>query len=503
MQGDYLNPHDYLNPLKDFLLKDILLVLQEKTMTDMTEKKEKSALPRGVFFSSFGFKCIVVFILVLIFQIPMAFIRSLINDRTFYHRNAERSILEPKGGQPELQGVLIAIPYEKGMTVQTASGLQHEASIHYLFVTPETFSAQTDIEPEMLRRGIFEVPVFNCDVNASGMFSPIEENSVIENRASAEDHVKFEDALLLVGISNKKIVTSLPEIKVDGEILRQSLFEPNTQSPFSNTIYYDLGARAKNGFKFEMSAKIQGGKTFSLTPHAAQNKFVVHSNWSAPGFSGGWLPTEREIGENGFSAEWNIPGLSTNFPKRWSSESANVLKLTEYGDYKVVDARNTVEQGSAQSVRVSFYQSVDNYQKAMRSAKYSILFLLVPFIALLVFEIFSKVKIHSIQYGLIGLANVVFYLLLLSISEHISFDATYWIASVAVSSLMLFYGAAIFHKLTYGVSFAVVNLISYIFLFGTLQAEDYALLLGSVGIFAVVAALMILTHKIDWYKMEA
>ena len=150
----------------------------------------------------------------------------------------------------------------------------------------------------------------------------------------------------------------------------------------------------------------------------------------------------------------------------------------------------------------SFFQSVDNYQKAMRSAKYSILFLLIPFIALLVFEVFSKVKIHPIQYALIGLANVVFYLLLLSISEHIPFNATYWIASAAISALMLFYGTAIFNKIAYGVFFAAVNFICYIFLFGTLQAEDYALLLGSVGIFAVVAALMILTRKIDWYKLN-
>lgn len=453
----------------------------------MEEKKDGTSKMGGDFFSSFGFKCIAVFVLVLIFQIPMAFIRNLINDRIYYHNASEESILVPKGGQPELQGVLIAIPYDKISIAYMANGeRQRKVDTHYIFVTPETFIAQTEIEPEMLRRGIFELPVFNCDVQTSGAFSQIEESFAFakESRQETEEILKFDDALLLVGISNKKILTSLPEIKADGEILRQSIFEPNIQSPFSETVYYDLGARAKNGFKFEMNAKIQGGKTFSLTPHAAENKFIVRSNWKTPKFSGGWLPTEREIREDGFSAEWNIPGLSTNFPKRWSSESHNF------------------ETKNIESVSTSFFQSVDNYQKAMRSAKYSILFLLIPFIALLVFEVFSKVKIHPIQYALIGFANVVFYLLLLSISEHISFNTTYWIACAAVSSLMLFYGTAIFNKFAYGVFFASVNFICYVFLFGTLQAEDYALLLGSVGIFAVIAALMILTRKIDWYKLN-
>lgn len=453
----------------------------------MEEKNEKVVKRSNEFFSSFGFKCIAVFIMVLIFQIPMIFIRNLINDRIYYHRDSEESILIPKGGQPELQGVIVAIPYETFSIFKYSNGEQERVvEKNYIFVTPETFTAQTEIEPEMLRRGIFEIPVFNCDVHVNGAFSKIVEDylSIMEDRSKSgqEQLVKFEDAILLVGISNKKILTSLPEIKAGGEILRQSIFEPNIKSPFDETVYYDLGERAKSGFEFEITAKIQGGKSISLVPHAAENKFSVRSNWKTPKFSGGWLPTEREINESGFSAEWNIPGLSTDFPKIWSSKNFDGVK--------------------GESVSASFFQSVDNYQKAMRSAKYSILFLLIPFIALLVFEVFSKVKIHPIQYALIGLANVVFYLLLLSISEHIPFNATYWIASAAISALMLFYGAAIFNKIAYGVFFAAVNFICYIFLFGTLQAEDYALLLGSVGIFAVVAALMILTRKIDWYKLN-
>ena len=154
----------------------------------MEEKNEKVVKRSNEFFSSFGFKCIAVFIMVLIFQIPMIFIRNLINDRIYYHRDSEESILIPKGGQPELQGVIVAIPYETFSIFKYSNGEQERVvEKNYIFVTPETFTAQTEIEPEMLRRGIFEIPVFNCDVHVNGAFSKIVEDylSIMEDRSKS------------------------------------------------------------------------------------------------------------------------------------------------------------------------------------------------------------------------------------------------------------------------------------------------------------------------------
>ena len=144
---------------------------------------------------------------------------------------------------------------------------------------------------------------------------------------------------------------------------------------------------------------------------------------------------------------------------------------------------------------------VDAYKKTERSVKYALLFLIIPFIALLISEIFSKIRIHPVQYCLIGFADIIFYLLLLSISEHLSFDSTYLICAICVSLSTLFYASAIFRQIKWGGLLSSVQFISYIFLYGTLQAEDYALLIGSIGLFIVLVLLMFITRKIDWYEL--
>ncbi len=246
-------------------------------------------------------------------------------------------------------------------------------------------------------------------------------------------------------------------------------------------MYYSLsGVDFTQNIELSGTIDFQGGENIKLHPIASDNVFNMTSDWKAPSFSGGWLPTKRELSENGFTASWNIAGLSTVYPKSWLSESKFI---SEY-------------------VNVSFMIPVDAYKKTERSVKYALLFLVIPFIALLISEIFSKKRIHPIQYCLIGFADIIFYLLLLSVSEHISFDFTYFICAIAVSLATLFYATAIFKNLKWGALVTGVQFVSYIFLYGTLQAEDYALLIGSIGLFVVVVLLMIITRKIDWYGLN-
>ena len=153
-----------------------------------------------------------------------------------------------------------------------------------------------------------------------------------------------------------------------------------------------------------------------------------------------------------------------------------------------------------EGVEASFISPVNNYSLIARCVTYAILFLAVPFLAIFLCEIYSRVRIHPIQYLLIGAADVLFYLLVLSFSEHISFLASYLVAAAAVCATILFYGSAIFRARKWGVFIALVHAVSYCLLYGILQSEDYALLMGSVMIFAVIALVMYLTRKIDWYE---
>ena len=437
-----------------------------------------------------GAKPFIILLLVLLFLIPINMIQSLVRDREYYRDEAIRSVLLPKGGEPVLEGVLMAIPYTHTVLHHYVDSdnqerVRQETTTRYLFSVPQTMDYFTRVEPEYLTRGIFDVPVFACETKFSGIFSP----AAYQHLKISERDIRWDEALLLFGISNKKNLTSLPVITVDGAVLEQSFTEP-VVSPFRNALYYNLPADfARNGFSYQVDARIQGGESISIVPLATDNNFSMESTWRTPGFSGGWLPTERELGEEGFSAFWSIPGLSTTYPKVWVvTEDNQGIAMGKDG---------------TEAVQVGFVTPVDNYQKTSRSVKYAVLFLIIPFLAIFIFEIFTKVRIHPIQYCLIGLADVVFYLLLLSVSEHLDFSLTYWISSAAVSFLSLFYAATIFHKFKWGVLFAAVQFISYIFLFGTLQAEDYALLIGTLGLFFVVVVLMVLTRKVDWYSMTS
>ncbi|HPX25489.1 MAG TPA: cell envelope integrity protein CreD [Treponemataceae bacterium] len=426
-----------------------------------------------------GIKPFIIVIMVLLFLIPVNMIDSLIDDRSFYFKEAADSILQPKGGEPTIEGLAIAVPYTVVTEKKDAQGITvYDKLTYYIVSVPETLMLNTDVQPEYLSRGIFEVPVFNCTINAHGSFSPVE----YKQYNIDEGVIQWNNALLLLGVSNKKNFTQTPLLTIGNSPLSLSLLSPYESSPFSNTVFYDVPSDfARKGFSYSMSMAVQGGNALHITPLASNNSFSVTSSWATPGFSGGWLPQERTITDSGFSARWDIAGLSTSYPKTWLSY------------------RTGGELSSPEQVDISFLTPVDNYQKAERSVKYALLFLIIPFLAIFIFEVFTKIQIHPVQYCLIGLADVIFYLLLLSVSEHLSFVVTYWIASGAVSILLLFYASAIFKKLKWGGFFALVQFVSYIFLFGTLQAEDYALLIGSLGLFFVVVLLMVLTRKIDWY----
>ena len=428
-------------------------------------------------FSGSTVKLGIIFVLVLLFLIPISLINNLIQDRKSYQRDAIKSITEPLGGEAEIQGLVIAVPYKSyNEWVDSKDKTHIDVTIKYAIFAPDSYNADIAVNPYYLTRGIFKVPVFNGDIDLKADFSDFDFSYF---GIEAKDIVE-KDAVLILGFSNTKNLTAQPKLSINGKDLSLSPIKYDAISPFTTSVYYTLSGIDLKG-KQSLSGKIdfQGGENIKIRPIATDNYFSMKSDWTSPSFSGGWLPKERNISENGFSAVWNIAGLSTVYPKSWLSE----------------------KEFKPESLKVSFMIPVDAYKKTERSVKYALLFLIIPFIALLISEIFSKIKIHPVQYCLIGFADIIFYLLLLSISEHLSFDSTYFVCAVCVSLSTLFYASAIFRQIKWGGLLSGVQFISYIFLYGTLQAEDYALLIGSIGLFIVVVLLMFITRKIDWYEL--
>lgn len=439
-----------------------------------------------------GSKPFIILVLVLLFLIPLQLVKSLVRDREDYRDDAVRSVLVPLGGEPVLEGFCVAVPYELPEEIKREDGtVARQTMRRWMAVFPKSHEMAADVSPYTLTRGIFEVMAFTCTAVSSGAFP-----SALAASEKEEATFLWKEALFCVGVSNKRNFTSIPKITADGVPL-SFVAAPLSLPMFDSALFFTLPEQlAKDGFSFSVTQEIQGGKKLSVRPVAAENSFSVSSPWKWSSFQDAWLPTSRSVSDEGFSAEWNIPGFTTSVPEAVyridsSAESSRIYYYEE-----------TKQSFPSDAVSVLFFVPVDNYQKIMRSIKYAILFLAIPFIALLVLEIFTKVRVHPVQYALIGLADVIFYLLLLAVSEHLPFFATYCLSCAAVCLLTLFYSAAIFRRTKWGALFSSVQLVLYIFLFGTLQAEDYALLIGTLGLFATVALLMFLTRKVDWYAEE-
>lgn len=434
---------------------------------------------------TFGFKIFTILILGLLLLIPMTFIDSVVRDRKNYQAEAVSSIIEPIGGAANIEGLIIAIPYMKKIISEKETTYKRE----YIFYMPNGYNISGDVEINLLKRGIFKIPILNSTLNIKGKFDKY--NSNLYNLDENDSTILFDEAIMIFGIGNKKNLLKLPKIIVNGnEELEyyQKTIKINLNM-FRNIFLFNISKeKIFNGFEFETNIDIQGGNSLIINPMAADNYFNITSKWNDPSFTGGFLPTKREISKNGFNAEWNIASFNTSYNKYWTSEEFNENNEYEFENNKIQN-----------NVIISFLLLNDNYQKILRSVKYSILFIFIPFFVLFLCEVISKKRIHPVQYILIGISNAIFYLLLLAISEHINFNISYLISAIMVILLTSAYIGCIIKSKKYILSMAIVEILIYIFLFGILQLTDYALLMGTLGLFIVIAAGMYFSRNVDWY----
>ena len=433
---------------------------------------------------TFGFKIFTILILGLFLLIPITFIDSVVRDRKNYQSEAVASIIEPIGGEANIEGLIMAIPYLKKVIYENTKEITYKRE--YIFYMPNSYNIFGNVEISLLKRGIFKVPVLNSTLNIKGKFDKY--NSDLYNLNEKDVEILFDEAIIIFGIGNKKNLLKLPKIIIN-EIEELKYYEKTVKinlPMFSNIFLFNISKeKLFNGFEFETSIDIQGGNSLIINPMASDNYFNISSKWSDPSFTGGFLPTKRELSKNGFNAEWNIASFNTSYNKYWTSEEED-----KNNEYKFEDNQNVI---------ISFLLLNDNYQKILRSVKYSILFIFIPFFVLFLCEVISKKRIHPVQYILIGISNAIFYLLLLAISEHINFNLSYLISAIMVVLLTSMYIGYIIKLKKYILYMAIVEILIYIFLFGILQLTDYAFLMGTLGLFIVIAAGMYFSRNVDWY----
>jgi inner membrane protein len=450
------------------------------------------------FTRGYTFKALMLIALVLLLLIPLGMIRSLVNERGRTAGEAESDIMEAWGKELIQAGPVITIPGVRTGEIITRSEKEGEkAEIvktpFTLVISPRRLNIEGAFKTEVRRRGIFSVPLFSGTLVLSGSFDP----SAAIAGLLPQESITAAQAELVIALSGQKGIRKINISKWGNEEL---FFQPGNRG---HNLFISQGRpygtqkagggginaalpRLEEGAEtdFTISIEIQGGRLIRVLPMAQDTHVRIASDWPSPSFQGAFLPNESTIGEAGFSASWDISYLSRDIPL--------FLKKYDQDNY-----------GYDESLfGVNFFRNIDTYALNTRAVKYAVLFLIVPFLTLFLLEIFTKRRIHPVPYLLSGIGNAVFYLLLLSLSEQIPFYAAYLIAALAVTILLTLYSRSLLPSWNKSWYMGLVVTLSYILLYAVLNAESYALLIGSVGTFFVIALVMFLTRRLEWYGQD-
>ncbi|PYQ57958.1 MAG: cell envelope integrity protein CreD [Acidobacteria bacterium] len=407
---------------------------------------------------STGFKMMAIGGLVILLLIPLGMVGSLIGEREHRQSAAADEVAATWGKGQLLSGPVLTVPYrqhgknEKGdETVWTS----------YARFLPATLAVDGRVLPERRHRGIFETVVYRADLHWAGSFA----RPGFEGWSIAPEDILWKEAYL-------------SEFQPGGA--EENLWNSGLRVPLP-----DLAAGKKeDAYAFDFDLGINGSQDLKVVPMGQQTTVALRSPWPSPSFSGAFLPESSKVTPQGFQARWNVSGFARSYPQQWRHEEAEKMAV-----------KPALE---ASAFGVDLFLPVDAYQKTERSVKYGVLFLILTFLTFFLYEVFSGVPLHPMQYFLVGSALCVFYLLLLSISEHAPFGLAYLVAAAATVLLIGGYSAAVLHGRLRALLMAVVLGVLYGYLYVLLQLEDYALLLGSIGLFLILALVMFLTRRIDW-----
>ena len=449
--------------------------------------------------SSVMLKLITIGILILLLMIPASMLENLVNERQSTRDNAVEEITSKWGSNQTIGGAVITIPYT---IIQEDDKGKKSTVIEYAHFLPENLNIAGTIIPEKRYRGIYEVILYNAQIHIQGFFK----KPNVELLKIPKERFLFSEAFISFGLTDMKGIKEAIKLKINGNdsemnsgIESNDLFASGVSSPIN------LEAETIN---FDAQINLNGSNRIDFLPFGKTTKVIIESTWGTPSFVGSSLPDERQITEKGFKAVWNELHLNRNYPQQGTG---NFIGFTLNSSENYNQNRAVVSEpiGVTPKVRGELQSSfgvklllpVDEYQKTMRSTKYNLMFIVITFIAFFFVEILNRKRLHPIQYLLVGFAICLFYVLLLAISEHLSFNWAYLISCVIILILITFYTQSIFNNSRITLIFNGIIALLYGFFYSLLQLEDYSLLLGSAGLLIILAVIMYLTRNIDWYRV--
>jgi len=421
-------------------------------------------------------------ILALLLQIPIAMIGGLVSERQERRQAAVTEVSSKWGNVQFIIGPALVVPYAYRWTEASAGGQQiTRTETRNAIFLPQQLRVRGSINSELRHRGIYSVPVYKLGLTLEGEFTrPSFSELGIEPAA-----VAWERAQLAIGISDARVIQQETAVTWNGKPIS---FLPGTGAFTDGGTGIHAVVSFADGVQraqFSIPLFLNGSLGVYFAPFAQNTTVELQSNYGHPSFQGNWLPIERSVSDAAFHAKWSIPFLGRNYPQTWKAE---------VGMRKEIDGSR---------FGVELVNPVDHYRMADRSVKYAGLFILLTFATLWLIEVLAGVRVHPIQYLMLGGALCVFYLLELSLSEHLGFPLAYTIASIAVVAMVAGYSVVVLHHIKRALVVVAAVSLLYAYLYILLMNEDYALLLGSVGLFLILAAVMYATRRVDWYAIGA
>lgn len=403
--------------------------------------------------------------IVLVLLIPLEMVKEVINDRIRYANEAEREISRMWSENQIIAGPVLNIPISTYIETKDGSELINKT----LHILPDQLNIKGDVDPEKRKKGIFRTVVYSSFLQFEGNFANID--------FSEYKHYQFswEDAYITFGISDNRGIKGDLNLSVNDTTINP---KPGVKDKdlFSTGIsfYYPLDTEFKT-LQFKIDLKLNGSSELSFLP-IGKNTFIdITSPWADPSFFGDFLPFDRKVTDDGFTAKWQITELNRTYPQLWTGKAYNVHK---------------------QRLGVEFLMMADHYQKSLRSAKYGILFIVLTFLVLIFAELFYKNKVEIFHYILLGFALILFFSMLTALSEHIGFNAAYLLSAVLIVSAIWFFTRGFINNLKMTVILNGVLVLFYVFIFVLLSLKDYAYLAGNIGLFIILSTVMGISRKL-------
>lgn len=418
-------------------------------------------------------KIVTIGVLVLVLLIPSSMIFSLISERESRKETVVQEISQKWGGRQCITGPFFILPYK---SYYEDEDNRVKYNIHHLHLLPEKVDIFCEIKPHIRYRSIYEAVLYDSKIAVNGNFA-------IPNLSQfniSPDDVLWDRTIFSIGITDMKGIKENIIIRFNNQDFKATPgLKTNDIASSGVKALIPLSQTNKNNL-FSFRIDLNGSNQLHFTPVGETTLLSIKSSWPSPSFNGSFLPSNREITNEGFTADWEVLHFNRNYPQFWKGSHYNV---------------------DQSSFGVELIITADLYQKTMRISKYSTLFIIFTFAAFFFSEIINGKRVHPFQYLLIGLAVILFYVLLLSISEHLNFDIAYLISAAAITITITGYSKGILKSNYFTLTVCGILTILYSYFYIVLQLEDYALLMGSIGLFIMLTAVMYLTRKIDWYNL--